>query len=387
VNELITATIRDGDVQTLNDFPTELMNEFETEIVTWISEYARKYAKLPKLERIERHFPHFIPLSSVDPIGDIFDRTVLTKKRSVATGLIAELTEQMRDDDHYDPTVDVSAYSRALSTADTGLVKYSAFDRAEYFKPRTPINFHFPLIDRVTGGLLNGDLCYMVGRLGHGKSTTAQWITHKWWSDGKRMLFVSAEMMPIDVLMRLDAMIGKFNPRELRLAKKTIALEKQVKVISHVAAAADGEIIFPKRRLLTPSAIIAVGMQLEVDAIVVDGVYLLRPDRQAQSKWERVAEISNALKQGAMELGIPILGITQLGRASAHKAKPEIEDIAYSDALGQDSDIVISIVQDKEHANQISLELLKNRFGNAVIGTQVTIDWDHMTLIDAGVTK
>lgn len=386
MNELITAAVKDGDIQILNDFPPDLMNEFETEIVLWMSEYGRMYAKLPTLERVEKQFPHFVPLLTADPIGDTFDRTVLAKKRNATRSLVAELSEQMRDDESYDPTSDISLCARVLNTAETGLIKYSTFDRQEYFKPRTPIKFHFPIIDRVTGGLLNGDLCYIVGRLGTGKSTTAQWVTHKWWGDGKRMLFVSAEMMPIDVLMRLDAMIGKFNPRRLRLAKKTIELEKKVEVISHVAAAAEGEIIFPKRRLLMPSAIISVGMQLEVDIIIVDGVYLLRPDRHAQSKWERVAEVSNALKQGALELGIPILGISQLRRLGG-KDTVEIEDIAYSDALGQDSDMVMSIVQDKEHKNKITLELIKNRFGDTVIGTEITINWDKMTLIDAGAVK
>ena len=384
MNELITAAIRDGDVQTLNDFPLDIANDFESDIVLWIAEYARKYAKLPTLKRIEKEFPHFVSIKTVDPIGDIYDQTVLRKKRLLTGSLIAKLSEEMRED-HYDPTEEVSIVARLLNIAHSGLIKYSTFDRQEYFKPRTPIQFHFPIIDRVTGGLVNGDLAYIVGRLGTGKSTTAQWITHKWWNDGKRMLFISGEMLPIDVLMRLDAMVGKFNPRKLRLSTRTIELEKKVEVISHVAAAAEGEIIFPKRRLMTPAAIISTGMQLEVDVIVIDGIYLMRPDRHVQSKWERVADISNSLKQGALELGIPILGITQLKRLAGKR--PDVEDIAYSDALGQDADIILSVVPEEEKRENIVLELIKNRFGDATIGTAITINWDKMTLIDAGAVK
>jgi len=382
MNMLITAAIKEEDVQILNDFSEDLMNDFERAIVLWVAEYSRMYGQIPSLSRLEREFPHFVPLNSLDPIHDIFDRAVLEKKRLAATNMAAILMESLRDDSAYDPTEDIALTSRILNVAQTGLIKYSAFDRREYFKPRTPLMFHFPIIDRVTGGLLNGDLCYLVGRLGVGKSTTAQWIVHKWWASGKRLLFVSAEMLPIDVLMRLDAMAGKFNPRKLRMSTRTIALEKQVEVVSHMAASADGEIIFPKKRLSTPSAIISIALQLEVDAVIIDGVYLIRPDRPLQSKWERVAEVSNSLKQGALELGIPVLGISQL-RRMAGKSTIEVEDIAYSDALGQDSDIVLAIAP-TDDKDKVTLELIKNRFGDAVIGTSITIDWDRMTLIDAG---
>jgi len=381
MNELITAAIRDEDLQTLTDFPTELCNEFEQSILSWIFEYARKYAQIPEVERLEREFPHFVPITSSDPIGDIFDRTLLHKKRLVANSLVADLTENLRDE-HFDPTKAIANVAHVLNRSETGLVKYSTFDRSEYFKPRTPLKFHFPLIDKVTGGLLNGDLGYLVGRLGTGKSTTAQWCTHQWWKDGKRILFVSNEMLPIDVLMRLDAMVGEFNPRELRMHKKTIKLKKQVKVVSHIAAKAEGEIILPKRRLMTPAAIIGIAIQLNVDVIVIDGVYLLHPERYVAAKWERVAEVSNQLKQGALELGIPILGITQLRRMGP-KEKADVEDIAYSDALGQDSDVILTIAP-TDKPNTVTLELIKNRFGDATIGTTITIDWDRMTLIDSG---
>ena len=381
MNELITAAIREEDVQVLNDFPPDLQNDWEKEIILWIAEYMRKYSKMPTLTRLQKEFDDFLPLKSVDPIMDIFDREVLEKKRLFATNMIATLSEALREA-RYDPAEVIAEVHRTLSVSQTGLIKYSTFDRGEYFKPRTPLMFHFPLIDKVTGGLLNGDLGYIVGRLGTGKSTTAQWITHQWWKDGKRMLFISGEMMPVDVLMRLDAMVGGFNPRMLRMSTKTIELQKKVEIVSHVAASASGEIIFPKSRMMTPSAIIGAATQLEVDAVIIDGVYLMRTDRYISSKWERVAEISNHLKQGALSLGIPFLGITQIRRLGG-KEKVEVEDIAYSDALGQDADVILSITPGGS-PNAVDLELIKNRFGNATIGTQLTIDWEHMRILDGG---
>ena len=73
MNELITAAIREEDVQVLNDFPPDLQNDWEKEIILWISEYMRKYSKMPTLTRLQKEFDDFLPLKSVDPIMDIFD--------------------------------------------------------------------------------------------------------------------------------------------------------------------------------------------------------------------------------------------------------------------------------------------------------------------------
>ena len=377
MNELVTAAIEEGNIQILNDFPTDLMNEFEQELVLWIAEYARMYGTLPEIERIEKEYPLFVPLVSRDPIHDIFDVTLHHKKRQETMQMIATVTEGLRDE-KYDPSLDVSLSSRILSVSQSGLIRYSTFDRSEYFKSRVPILFHFPVIDKVTGGLAHGDLAYIVGRLGTGKSTTTQWICHNWWRDGKRILFISNETLPIDILIRLDAMAGKFDPLDLRLTSKVTELKKKVSVVSHMAATSAGEIIFPRKKLIMPSQVIGAAMQLEVDLIIIDGVYLMRPERRFNSRWERVAEVSNELKQGALELGIPILGVSQIKRIGS-KAKLDIEDIAYSDALGQDADIVLGIMAE-EKKDKITLELIKNRFGTALIGTSIEIDWKTMTL-------
>ena len=122
-------------------------------------------------------------------------------------------------------------------------------------------------------------------------------------------------------------------------------------------------------------------MQLAVDIIIIDGVHLMRPERKFMARWERVAEVSNTLKQGALELGIPILGVSQVKRIGG-KTRLDVEDIAYSDALGQDADVVLGIMQEEEK-DRITLELIKNRFGTALLGVSIRIDWKTMTLESA----
>lgn len=381
MNALITKALETKELQPLFDFPEVLQNKFERSVVAWISIYTKDYGVPPTMDRLTKHFPEFIPLDTADPIDDVYDQDLLSKKRSVAAESTSRIIEQLREES-YDPSTDIRELSRITSIPDSGIIHYSKFDREEYFRPWTPLYFHFPVIDRVTGGLVHGDLCYLVGRLGVGKSTTAQWIVHNWWRDDKRILFVSNEMMAVDVLIRLDAMAGHFNPLSLRLKSTDKTLRDKVRVVSHMASAAKGEVLIPRKRMMRPSEVISVGMQLEVDAIVIDGVYLMHAERPMQSRWERVADVSNSLKQGALELGVPILGLSQL-RRMAGKSEADTEDIAYSDALGQDADIVMALQPIEEEKNKVSLEVIKSRFG-VKVGTQLSVDFDSMRVVDEG---
>lgn len=381
MNSLITKALETGELQLLFDFPRSLENKFEQEIITWISIYTRDHGSPPTVERLTKEFSDFLPIRTKDPISDLYNQELLSKKRLLASDRVTKIVEQM-EDEHYDPTDDIRALGVLTSAPDSGIIQYSKFDREEYFRPWTPLLFHFPIIDRVTGGLVHGDLCYLVGRLGVGKSTTAQWIVHNWWRDNKRIFFISNEMTPIDILIRLDAMAGHFNPLALRLRSSDKTIRDKVKVVSHIAAASKGEVLIPKRRMMRPSEVISVGTQLEVDAIVIDGVYLMHSDLPTHSRWERVADVSNALKQGALELGIPILGLSQLRRLGG-KQEADTEDIAYSDALGQDADIIMALTPVEEAKNRVQLELIKSRFG-VKIGTTLLLDFDSMVVVDEG---
>lgn len=381
MNALVTACLAAKDLELLIDFPRSLTNDFENRVLDWIFEYTAEFGIPPTIKRLTAEFEEFVPLFSEDPLHDLFNQTLLTAKRNTASSYLFKMNESLRRDS-YDPQEDIQELAGKVAFDGSGFVKYTTFDRKEYFKPVRPLKFPFPIIDRVTGGLLNGDLCYMVGRLGTGKSTIAQWMVHNWWKDDKSIFFVSNEMMPLDVLIKFDAMVGSFNPLELRLRREEKKLRDKVEVVSHIVSESGGEITIPRRRLNTPQAVLAAAAQLNVDAIVVDGVYLMHSTTKTSSKWERVADNSNALKQGALELGIPVLGISQLRRMGG-KTEVDTEDLAYSDALAQDADTVMAIIPDEEDKTKLSVELIKSRYGPA-IGTTISIDFDKMIVSDIG---
>jgi replicative DNA helicase len=260
----------------------------------------------------------------------------------------------------------------------TGLTRYSTFDRERYFRSGN-LKIGIPIIDRVTGGVAKGEFMIVAGRLGTGKSTTVQWIMKRWWEDNKKILLISKEMLPVDVFSRIDGMVGRFNPLRIRTDHKEDVMP-MLRVVTGIVSSRKGEIYVPSQQVASPAQIGALAQNLEIDAIVIDGLYLLRPDGAYSQKWEKVAAISNAVKQMALDLQLPIIGTTQIKRVGA-KDEFDPEDLAYSDALGQDADFVVALSPSKAVKSRIEAQLIKTRYGPNVASV-LYIDWDSMNIVD-----
>jgi replicative DNA helicase len=226
----------------------------------------------------------------------------------------------------------------------------------------------------------------VAGRLGTGKSTIVQAITKHFWEQGLKILFVSAEMLPADVFARIDAMIGAFNPLDLR-KPKTTTMEGLLDAVHSVVSEEDGEIVVPKSRMMTPASIGTFARNLGADLIIVDGAYLLRPSSgHFSSKWERVATVSNELKQLALDLEVPMIGTVQIKRGAGGKDTYDPEDIALSDALGQDADFVLAINPSSVVEGSSELQLIKNRFGSTCT-TRISTDFSTMKITETSLPK
>ena len=84
--------------------------------------------------------------------------------------------------------------------------------------------------------------------------------------------------------------------------------------------------------------------------------------------------LTQNLKQLSRSLKIPIIGVAQTNRESA-TGGAKLENIAWSVAIIQDSDIVLGLHQDQEMKDEKMMELrmLKNRDGQTL---DVNLKWD-----------
>lgn len=381
--------VEQKDVSVLADFPPELMEEDDRKVVQYILKFNRKNGTTPSLKTLIETFPTFIPFvwasskweTEEPPIGQVLEQNIERRLLEMSSQILRDCKAVMNDEG----TVPLEMLSEidALHTLSKGVSRYSSFDRGSYFR-RKSMDIPFAVINSHIGGLANGDYMLLVGRLGTGKSTIVQYVTSEIWQNGKKILFISAEMLPMDVFSRIDAMIGGFNPLALR-SGKTTEMEGILKGVARTASRGKGEILIPNSRILTPDQIGAFAKNLNVDLIIVDGAYLLRPSTGGfSSKWEKVAAVSNELKQIGLDLQVPLIATAQIKRGASGVEGYDPEDIAFSDALGQDADFVLALFPNIVMKERMELQLIKNRYGSTC-ASQITTDFETMTISDDSV--
>ena len=390
MNEIITRSLEENRPKYLAQFPTELLNENEQEIFDYILNFSREYGKTPSVKRVMEKYEYFIPFKFAPssweleepPIKDVFDQALDRRLLDLTERKLREADTIVKRDSKV--PLEIFAEIEKIHTMSLGVSRYSKFDRDLYFR-RSTMNLPFKVINTNIGGISKGDYMLIIGRLGTGKSTVAQWISKDIWEKGGSILFVSAEMLSLDVFSRIDAMVGKFNPLELRMGKTKAMVDKLTKI--HDAVKEEkGEIIIPRTRLISPQQIASFAKNLNVDLIIVDGAYLLQPSTDKySSKWEKVANVSNELKQVALELNLPLIATAQIKRGADGAKGYTPEDIALSDALGQDADFVVAVYPNSTIKERAELQLIKNRYGSTC-ATQIYIDFDTMTIIDESIS-
>jgi replicative DNA helicase len=80
--------------------------------------------------------------------------------------------------------------------------------------------------------------------------------------------------------------------------------------------------------------------------------------------WEKVTNITQQLKQISRSLKIPIIGVAQTNR-SGYASGATMDNMAFSQSIVNDSDIILGLNQDEEMKDQkkMGIRLLKNRDG------------------------
>lgn len=106
-------------------------------------------------------------------------------------------------------------------------------------------------------------------------------------------------------------------------------------------------------------------MEHGLKLLIVDYLQLIH-GRNLENRVQEVSEISQALKNLARELRIPVLACSQLSRAvESRQAKiPQLADLRESGAIEQDADVVMFLYrEDQEDFENVKLNIAKHRSG------------------------
>ena len=103
----------------------------------------------------------------------------------------------------------------------------------------------------------------------------------------------------------------------------------------------------------------------KVGMIIVDYLQLVQGKRN-ENRVQEVSDISQALKNIARELSIPVLALAQLSRAveSRGETRPKLSDLRESGSIEQDADVVMFLYRPSdENRESVHLSIAKHRNG------------------------
>lgn len=204
-------------------------------------------------------------------------------------------------------------------------------------------------LDRLTGGFRGGKLVVFGARPGVGKTALALHVaTHVARHTGP-VLIVSLEMDETEIMARLCAAESGVDVQKLESgsldAEDWLQITPAAAEISHlpihiaINAATPMQVRREAHRIREKSGLAMV---------VVDYIQLMRCDGKRSSRYEEVSEISRELKLLAMDMGVPVLALTQFNRMSeagqngqARKRPPTMAEAKDSGSIEQDANLFI----------------------------------------------
>lgn len=318
----------------------------------WMLDYVETYGTEPSWDAFLAEYPDFKASdhadvrSAADMVLKSYGKAELTTAITEAMSLLGmgDLNEAYARIVKAEP-VRTSARPKKLLT---DLSFLDDWDR-EQFAMDTP----YRTLNRHSGGMRPGQLWYLAARPKQGKSAHLVNIVTRAVLDGNKVKFFSLEMSEAEVRARFHACLARINNvRGITLSKirdrsvDTHAYKGFVSELQDQIENSGGalDIHTPADGLVTPGVIAASAEQYHLN--VVDYIGLMRSDAgtRAVDDWRNLAGISNDLKIIAASQRTTVLAASQINREGEHgKEPPKLVNLAGSDALGQDGDLVITL--------------------------------------------
>jgi len=239
-----------------------------------------------------------------------------------------------------------------------------------------PTGFHD--LDIMTAGLQKADFIVVAGRPSMGKSALAASIMeHAGVIERVPCAFFSLEMSKEQLVQRMLCSVANVNAHKVRtgffsqtdwpkLMEAAQKLSESPVYIDDTPSILVLELRAKARRLKAKH---------DIQMMVVDYLQLMKGPANVESRQQEISSISRSIKALARELGIPIIGISQLSRAVEQRAdhRPMLSDLRESGAIEQDADVVILLLREEYYTpteeNKGIAEVIVAKQRNGPVGT------------------
>lgn len=239
-----------------------------------------------------------------------------------------------------------------------------------YTKDVDRIEMPWKTPQKETGGPAAGDFWLFAARPGQGKSWTLASLARKALMDGKKVIMYSLEMPTIQVLARIHTMLAQdlgFRVSHSDLHGRAYDPISYRKLLKSIRENVPGElfVVDSTKGQVTTSTITSTVEGHDLALLDYIGLMSTSTGARAVEDWRTMANISNVLKEIAIANEIPIVAAAQINREGETGGwkPPKLKNLAQSDALGQDADVVITMKKRSKNVAVYSIE--KNRHGES----------------------
>lgn len=337
----------------------------------WLQNYLSTYQCEPSRDVFAAEFPSFRFSDHYD-VRSATDMVFKAHGKKCITTAMTDAMEQLGMGD-VNSAYDTLVSSKPLRTNPKPRRLLTDLDFLDNWEDGSPaIETPYRSLNRVTGGMKPGQLWYLAARPGQGKSAHLVNIVTKAVLDGCKVKFYSLEMAESEVRARFHALLAtKFGYKGITLnaiRDRTLDKDTYKRFVTELQDKIENsggglDIHTPKEGLVTPG-LVANGAE-NYHLNVVDYIGLMRADSgmRAVEDWRNLASISNDLKLTTTAASTAFLVASQINREGDTRGDepPRLVNLAGSDALGQDGDLVITMRTLSNVTTTFSVE--KNRHG------------------------
>src|SRR5215211_1344785 len=265
-----------------------------------------------------------------------------------------------------------SDFRRVAEVLGDEIDRLEALSKGDRELTGTPSGFR--ALDDVLGGFQPGNLIVLAARPSLGKSALVCNIAENVASKhGKPVAFFSLEMSEAELAHRFIACRSRIPGDKLRKGK--VAARDWPRVVracnelERVPLWLDDSSDLSLLELRAKSRRLAAS-EGGLGLVIVDYLQLMRPEDTRVNRVEQVGQVSRGLKILARELGVPVIGVSQLSRAPEQRPdkRPMLSDLRESGSIEQDADVVTFIYRaskydDDADPSEADLIVAKHRNG------------------------
>lgn len=236
------------------------------------------------------------------------------------------------------------------------------------------------------GGMLNNGLYIMAARPGCCKTTLALQIADTVAQNAGGVLFVTLEMDATQLTARRVARATGIPSN--RLLMGTLTEPEMERVTQEFKRLNRSPFYLNKAVRCSVSDVRALARQVkDLRLVVIDYLGLLKPEGKHASRYEEITAISGDLKALARSLGVPVLCLAQLNRASELRQdkRPSLADLRDSGAIEQDADGVLLLYREDmywaerpDEGQPVTVECILAKHRHGAVGA-VTLALDLQT--------